>query len=470
MDFRDVDIRDIVPSIAEITGRNFVLSDRVKGKVTIISPAPVTIDEAYQAFLSALKIKKLCTVEVGSITKIVSERECKTSSIPRSRSDQSLEDLGDQPITQLVRLKHIEANEINRAIKPLVSKTSGSIVAYGPTNTLIITDSASNIRRLMDMIQKLDQPGFKASVEVIPLQHSQAEDMAEKLNRIFQQKKTTTTRSRLSSRRSSDVQSGSEVRDIMPDKRTNSLIVKATREGLEEVLDLIEVLDDVVEVGKGPGRIHFKYLQHSDAEEVAKILSGLIGGTTSKTTGSRSQGEKSEAPRSSTLDRRDSLSSLAPKTSSTSNTNEGGKTFVKASGGIFEDEVRVVADPATNALIIAATPTDYQSLTPIIEQLDIRRSQVFVETLIMEVRLKKLREYGLSGHGGGQAGNNTIFGGSQLGDVTSAMAGTKEGAGALASKRGLIVGSAAKGMVELIPGSKLMIPINGGLFRALPRE
>lgn len=464
LDFHDVDIHDVVKSIAEITGRNFILDDRVRGRITIISPAPVSVEEAYQAFLSALEVKNLAAVQVGKHTKIVPIRDAKTSPIPVETGMEG--PFGDQPVTQLIPLSYISANEIRQALNRLVSRT-GSMVAYGPTNSLIITDTASNIRRLMKIIQKLDKQGFQSSVEVIPLRYAQADDVAEKLLRIFEKEKTTTRRRR----RSGDVEQGEAVSKIIPDRRTNSLIVMATRQGLGRILDLVAELDRKIQIEVDRGRIHVKYLKHANAEEVAAILSSLLSGASStprktgKKDSQRSTRGFTTAPplpweKTSTQKDQNLSQSQAAKTDQ--------QDIVVAGGGkLFESDVRLVADPATNSLIITASPNDYEALEPIINKLDVRRPQVFVEALIMEVNLQKSLDVGLSGHGAGGLKNFGILGVSNFGALSPlAVAGGGNPVQALAGAQGLVLGGLSQSEFE-IPGTGITVPLSGTAFNAL---
>jgi general secretion pathway protein D len=460
LDFHDVEIADIAKSISEITGRNFLLDDRAKGKITIISPTPVSVDEAYQAFLSALEVKNLCAVEIGAMTKIIPLRECRKNKIPVEDSDRTKAS-GDQPVTRLIPLKYINANEIKTALKELISNT-GMIVAYGPTNTLMITDSASNIDRLMLIIQKLDRQNFQATVEVIPLKYAQASDVAEKLNNIFEQKGMSRTR------RGSDVEGGADVSKILPDLRTNSIIVTATREGLERTLDLLQELDRPIEYKSAQGRIHFKHLQHADATELSTILTQLISGAS---TSKKKQDNKAptsptsapQAPGTEPLPWEEDLQPPAPIVSSESN------ALVRSAGGLFQDDVRVVADPATNSLVVTASPTDYSMLEPVIDQLDQRRRQVFVETLIMEVNLSKGLQVGLAGHGGLKNGSNVAFGslsssrGPNPQDKFSSAVASQDPK-MLAGLPGMVLGTSATKTFNI---GGLALPIQGAMFQAL---
>ncbi|MFH1261913.1 MAG: type II secretion system secretin GspD [Pseudomonadota bacterium] len=474
LDFHDVDISDVVKAISEITGKNFILDDHVRGKVTIISPNPVTIEEAYQAFISALRTKGLTTVDTGKVTKIIPEREAPANPVPFLSGNET--NYGDQVVTRLIPLQFISANEIRQALNGMVSRT-GSIVAYGPTNALILTDSASNISRLMKIIQKLDKQGFQSSVEIIPLKFAQADDIADKLTTIFEKEKTTSTR-----RRSDDVAGGDAISKIIPDMRTNSLVVMATREGLGRVLDIVGELDRKVEIALDRGRIHVKYLKHANAEELGDLLGNLLTG----------QGAKKKKEKKQTSAEKRGFGQAAPlpwesQGESSSGDSDSGRSNENSSftsakvkeGGsaqLFESEVRVVADTSINALVITASPNDYTTIEPIIEQLDVRRPQVFVEALIMEVNISKTVDVGLSGGGGGQSGSMSMFGMTNLSAASPlGLAGlggkaAGEAAGAMMGQgQGLVLGGFSRQTVQ-IPGTNVTIPIQGAVFRALQQQ
>jgi len=441
MDFPDVEIKDMVKSIAEITGKNFVIESSASGKISIMSPTPVTVDEAYQAFLSAISMKGFAVCEEGKVFKIMkkssAKREC---GIPVE--EEFTVATGDEMITRIIPIQYIDANEIQKALKLMISQTTGSSVAYGPTNSLIVTDSASNIRRLIKIIQKLDKQGFEKSVEVIPLQYAQATDVAEKILTIYNSNKKGSTDNSFSY----NIERGAEVSTVIPDTRTNSLIVTANRKGLSNVLDLIAELDKQIANEMNQGRIHVRHLKHADAEEMAELLSNLLNGSSggSKKKKSSSSSSTASAPKPS--------EGAADKPASSSAASLG-------ENGLFQDEIRIVADTGTNSLVVTATPGDYNSLQSVIEQLDIRRPQVFVEALIMEVNMNKELAVGVTGHGGAANNQGIAFGSSGGGTLTPDLKG-------IAGAGGLVLGGFGKAMTL----GGLSIPAQGFLFKAMQKN
>lgn len=442
LDFQDANIKDVIKSISEITGRNFILDDRIRGKITIISPTPVTISEAYQAFLSALELKNYTVVKgAGRTYKVVPLRVAKSSAIT-TISDRETP-YGDTFITRLIPIKYISASEIARSLKSLVSP-NGTIQTYGPTNTLIVTDAASNIRRLMKIIGKLDKEGSVEGVEVIPLRYASSQEIAQKLLSIFPQKKqgSLLTRALAKRRGVAEPAVAQTISKIIPDDRTNSIIIVANRQGLERVLDIVKRLDVEVKAQEGRGRIHVHYLEHADAEELAATLSSLSSGSRSST--------RRPTPRPTPT---------RGKTRSTSSPSVSATTLE-----IFEGEIKIAPDIATNSLVITASAQDYDALKGVIGKLDIPRPQVFVEALIMEVSMGKLSNIGIAGSGGGAVGTDpnqtSIFGATQLGGLSSLFLNP-------ASATGLAVGLRGREIaVPLGDGSSISLPIYGALFRA----
>ncbi len=438
--------------IAEITGKNFVIESSASGKISIMSPTPVSVDEAYQAFLSAISMKGYAVCEEGKVFKIMkksaAKREC---GIPVEEEFTVAQ--GDEMITRIIPIQYIDANEIQKALKLMISQTTGSSVAYGPTNSLIVTDSASNIRRLIKIIQKLDKQGFEKSVEVIPLQFAQATDVAEKILNIYSSNKKGSADNSFSY----NIERGAEVSTVIPDTRTNSLIVTANRKGLSNVLDLIAELDKQIATEMNQGRIHVRHLKHADAEEMSELLSNLLNGSSSSKKKKSKSDSSSSAIKSPTAVKPSGSGSDSDSSSERSSSSSAAGSL--GANGLFSEDIRIVADTGTNSLVITANPGDYNSLQSVIEQLDIRRPQVFVEALIMEVNMNKELNVGVSGHGGAANSNGLAFGSSGSGTLAPDL---KNIAGA----GGLVLGGLGKAMNL----GGLSIPAQGFLFKAMQKN
>jgi general secretion pathway protein D len=376
LDFRDVELAVVIEAIAKITGKNFIYDDRVRGRVTIVSPTEVTAEQAYAVFESVLKVKGFTAVAgPGGVYKIVPVRDAKESSI-ETVNDGRPSPNRDQFVTRLVPLRYIDAEAITNTIKPLVSKDA-SMVAYAPTNTIILTDTESNIRRLLTIFDAIDIRSYKEELAVIKVKYADATTLSEQVSEIYgaevssgaaetaAQRRSTRRRSRNQPTPTPTANStpGSNVR-IITDERTNSLLVLAPQSALDDIRELVHQLDVPLQ---GFGRIHVYYLKHADADELATTLNSMLSGQSSSPTAGRS----GAAGANQTQALRSQVTELS----------EG---------------VTITADAATNALVIQASKEAYETLVSVIERLDIERPQVLVEALILEVDISDGIELGFA--------------------------------------------------------------------------
>lgn len=433
LDFVNTEIAEIAKTMGELTRRNFIIDDKVRGKVTIISPKAVSVAEAYQAFISALEVKGFTVVKVNKMHKILQLKNVKK--LPLSVDVRYPQGGGDEFVTRLIPIKYTQASSLQKSLRNLLS-TNGDIFSYDPTNTLIVTDSVVNIRRLLRIIQKLDQQGFQESIHVLTLKYATAADTADKIRKLFDIKENkNAAKAPVNAPGGVANDTSNFVSKIIPDERTNSLIISANEEGMVRIRAFVEQVDKTLEDQISSGRIHVHYLQYADAIELAATLGGVS-------------------------------SSLA-SASRNNNRNTPPAPANRQSASMLNGDVQIVADEHTNSLIITASPSDYQSLVPVIGRLDIRRPQAFVEAMILEVNLNKLSDIGV----GTNAIKNTgikgydlnVFGGTSVGDVSSIGFPTSLG--------GLVLGAQGQSVsVPLGNGSNIDIPIFGGLFRALQTD
>ncbi len=285
LNFKDVDLRQIIDLMSDLTKKNFLVDEKVRGKVTIISPRPVSSDEAYNIFLSILEVQGFTVIPQGSIHKIIPSREVKESPLPTAVDGAGRSSsISDSYVTQLIPLKYADANEIRSLLSALVSKES-SLLAYAPTNTLILTEVQSNISRLMKIIRALDIQAPAAVLKVISLRFAAADQMVASLQSALEglaqstsapgETPAATTQQRQRRRRnqnqgSSTLRRAPTAPKIIADSRTNSLIVIATPAVIIAAEDLIAKLD--IPTPEGRGQIHVYYLEHADAEELAQVL------------------------------------------------------------------------------------------------------------------------------------------------------------------------------------------------------
>ncbi len=331
IDFNNVDIAVFVKFISELTGENFIIDDRVKGKVTIISPGKISKKEAYRVFESVLEVHGYTTVKAGEITKIVSSPDARTKSI-ETKLKAEADSPDDRVVTQLIQLKYANPDEIKRLFSPLVSKNS-SVLSYHPTNMLIVTDVYSNIKRLMKIIKAIDVTGLGQEISIIPLEYADAAKFSKLLDSVFKS--------------SSKSKKGSTDKKIqfVADERTNTIIVQASEGETQRIKKLITMLDK--EIPRGKEKIHVYYLENATAEDLAKVLQAIP----TKGAASLKGGKKKPA--------------------------------------VVSGEVKISADKATNSLIIMAEKDEYLILEEIIKKLDIPRAMVYIECLIMEVNIQK---------------------------------------------------------------------------------
>lgn len=397
LNVQDADIQDIIKQISKATQRNFILDDKIRGKVTIMSERPMTREEAYQTFLSALEVAGYTVVSgPAGVLKVVALRDAVREPIP---THVDTTPLTSSYVTRLISLQSISAIEMSNAIKGLISK-DGNLFAYPSTNTLIITDSGVNIDRLMKIIKELDQEGPQEVMEIIPIQNAQARDVAQIVTSLFAQANGARAPTRA---KKGDLEEEDTVSKVIADERTNSVIVLASKRSIESVKSVIRRLD--AKVGQDrDGKIHVYYLKHAKAKELAETLS--------------------------------TLTAAAGKAPASAAKKAGGTDIVVAE---FEGGIKIAADEPTNSLIITATSLDFQTLIDkVISKLDVPRRQVYLEASIMELTIKNGSNIGFSAHGGGAAGAAGIGFGNTFGaatGLTSAFAGGAPLLGGLISRQ-----------------------------------
>ncbi|MGW8209194.1 MAG: type II secretion system secretin GspD [Syntrophobacteria bacterium] len=363
MDFDQVDIKVFIKFISELTGKNFVIDDKVRGKVTVLSPSKISVEEAYKVFESVLEVNGFTTVPAGKVIKVVPSVEARQKSVELRRAPLFVPRPNDRIITQILPLLYAEAQEVRKLLAPLVSK-QGVVIAYDPTDILIITDFQSNIQRLLSIVEEIDVEFQDATITVVPLEYASAESLSTTVSGLLESRQK-----QVKGRRA-----GPPLK-ILSYERINVIIVLADRQNTQMIKALVKALDQPTP--KGAGNVQVVYLENAQAEELAKVLTGLP---------------------------------TKPQT--------------KGEQPIISTEVKIVADKATNSLVITAKPEEYQVLEPIIQQLDIPRKQVYVEALIMEVRATLQISVGVDWTAAGEtnlplgADDGVAFGGSRTSGVS----------------------------------------------------
>ena len=454
MNFQDVDISVLAKFISDITGKNFVVDEGVRGRVSIISPTKVTPEQAYSIFKSVLQIKGFATVDAGPVIRIIPSRDVRGAAELTQSQTPAAQSSTDEYVTRLIKLRNADASALVSMVQPLISR-DGLVAAFPETNTLIITDDEWNVQRLLQIIGTLDSERIQESVEVIPLRLAYADDLAPKIEQIMGGSGSSTASAsafRPGFQRPMQMYGGGQAEGvagtrpvkIIPDERTNSLIVLADPLQMKQIKALIAELD--IHSPTASSHVHVYYLKYADSLEMVDVLNSLLGGSgagpgaLSPSTGRGSLGRSSGTGGSgfggiggmmggASGSGFNSMSgggygggvggsfgsglgsgSMGGGRASGS-LGGGGSGSLTAAGGPgseFEQPVHVAADPATNSLVVSASPQDYSTLRKIISQLDVPRRQVYVQAVIVEVSVDRMRELGISFLASGTIAGNTL--------------------------------------------------------------
>ena len=372
LNFVNADIEAVVKAVAEMTGRNFVLDPRVKGVINIVSARPVPTSLVYPTLLSALRLQGFTAIETDGLTKIVPEADAKQHATPVTVGGVGAG--GDRLVTEVYVLKSESAAQLVNVLRPLITPNN-SIAAVPSGNALVITDYADNLKRIDRIIASLDVPPAGEPI-IVPLRYASAIDLVQILSRLLAETGTAPgTAPDLQQRVS-----------LVADPRSNSVLVRAdnpTR--LARVRALIEQLDTP---GRAGGNIFIIYLKNAEAVRVAQTLRGLLTGSGG---GEASSGAAPAPPVSLSS----SLSAIggapgAPMPTVTATASTGGGSPAFSAGG-----VTIQADAANNALVVMAPEPLYNNIRAIVEKLDTRRAQVFIEALIVEISADRASQFGI---------------------------------------------------------------------------
>ncbi|MFO8009158.1 MAG: type II secretion system secretin GspD [Candidatus Brocadiia bacterium] len=348
LNFDQVDIKTVVKTVSQITGLNFLLDDAVRGQVTLISPTPVRAKEVYSVLESVLASKGYAAVPSGNMVKVLplaeAVREPMLSGTGAEPADMPS---GDTVMTQLIPLRYVRVEKIRDAVTQLAS-TGAKVITRPEANSLLVIGTAANIRHMASVIGKLDTPQARRQLAVYRLKHASARDLARQLERLLEAGLPQAEQGGGQPGRRGGAPAGPTPREvkttILPDDRTNALIVMAAAPTIETVGKLVETLD--VERARDSGNIRVVYLQHARAETLKASIEAAAAGLGS----------------------------------------EAGENAVQP---------RVTADVPTNSLIVTASPSDYSVIADIIEKLDIAQEQVLVEMCIAEASEDATRDLGI---------------------------------------------------------------------------
>ncbi|WP_157237593.1 type II secretion system secretin GspD [Beggiatoa alba] len=394
LNFRDMDINVLIDTVAEITGKTFIVDPRVKANITVVSNSPMNSEQVYQVFLSILSVHGFAAVESGKVVKILPDSLAKSENTPvESENIDSIQ--GDVLITKVISLKHVSAAQLIPLLRPLVPQ-QGHLVAYPSNNTIIVSDRADNVSRLLRIVERIDQAS-QQDIDIVVLKHASAAETARVVTTLEQKNSAASTAA-----------GTPDTTSVVADERTNSLLISGDSATRLRIKTLIAHLDTPIAT---VGNTIVVYLHYARAEELAKVLQGMSDGVVASTTVTTTTGQTGQVNSAST-------NTPAPILLATGNQNNAnaGQT-VKTS---------IQADPSTNSLVITGVPEVLQNLQSVIRQLDVRRAQVLVEAIIAEVSTDITNELGVQwfmyGSGSGPIGlSNFNNAGTSMSSLASAV-------------------------------------------------
>jgi len=428
LNFVNADIDQVAKAIGQATGQTIIVDPRVKGQLNLVADQPMADEKAIKTLEAALRMQGFALLQDHGVMKVVPETDAKLQGVPTYVGNNPVVS-GDQVITQVFQLRHESANNLLGVLRPLVSPNN-AIAAYPGNNTLVVTDYADNVKRIAAIIAGVDGASTQNS-DIVQLKHANVLDLASMLQKLLDPTTLGETDTTLKV-------------TVQADTRTNSLLLRASSEArLREAEALIAKLDVAT---REPGNMHVVQLRQADATELAKTLRGMLG---------QSSGNDSNSTAKADFNKSDSSSGAGSGGSSSSGSGgsslaaplpsgyggqggggggggsggagggSGGSTDVGGvsggSGGNASSVVaQIQADTATNSLVITASEPVYANLRAVIDQLDVRRAQVYIESLIVELTRSKAEQLGVQWQGLiGSATNTALFAGSNFATTTS---------------------------------------------------
>jgi general secretion pathway protein D len=337
--YKDADLGQIIEAVSAVTGKNFIVDPRVKAQVTMLSSTPMSPAAFYEAFLSILQVHGFVAVPSGKVIKIIPDANARQ--VPGNDLPSRVSSTSDEIVTQIIAVKNVSAAQLVPILRPLIPQY-GHLAAYPASNMLIISDRASNVSRMVRIVQRIDQTGDEA-IDVIPMQHASAAEVVRIVNSLY-------------SGAAAEGGGMPQVK-IVADERTNSVLVSGESSQRLRLKTLIAHLDTPLEAG---GDTQVRYLRYADAEKISQKLREQIQGITAAATA----GAAGAAP--------------------------------SAAGGGGDKSVTIWAEPQTNALVVTAPPKVMRSVMSIVDRLDIRRAQVLVEAILVEMSVDKASDLGVN--------------------------------------------------------------------------
>lgn len=414
---QDADLAELVNHISGMTGKRFIYGPKVRQiKATVVSPAPVTLAEAYEAFLSILEANGMTVIPHGRFLKIVDSGGIVAQPTPVYSRGAPIPD-ADRFITRLYRLKYVSAEEASQLLAKFKSK-EGDISIYAPGQLLIITDTGTNVRRMIRLVEEVDVGGAGSRMWIEPVHYGSAADMAKRINELFD----------LQGQNGQGGGNNGGLAKVVADEQTNSLIVVGTEDSYMKLLELMKRIDTQP---AAEGKVHVLPLQNATAEDLANVLTQML------------QGQQGRQP---------------------------GQPGTPGAAGMFEGEIHVIADKSTNSLIVTSSGRDYASMRLVVDKLDKPRRQVFIEAVIMDVSVDRSMRLGVSFHGGtttnlGGGSDTLLLGGFEAGNSLTFPANPDLLQGVALGARG----PELSGTSNLL-GTGLSIPAFGVVLNALAQS
>ena len=361
--YKDADLAQVIEAVSQVTGKSFIVDPRVRAQVTMLSTTPMSPDAFYEAFLAILQVHEFIAVPSGNVIKIlpnINARQVPANDLPDRVSSTS-----DEIVTQVLQVRNVSAGQLVPILRPMMPQAA-HLAAYPSANMLIISDRAANVNRIMRIVQRIDRSGDE-DIEVIRLEHASSNEIVRVINS-------------LSSAQGADAAGGAR---IVADERTNSVLVSGEKSQRLRLRTLVAHLDTPLEAG---GDTQVRYLRYADAEKLAAKLKEQTGAAVAA---------------------------------------EGGPAATQAAAapGAIDKSITIWADPETNALVMTAPPKAMRSLMAVVDRLDVRRAQVVIEAMLVEVSNDASRDLGVNWVVDGSGDNflvglfNTPIAGVSLGDI-----------------------------------------------------
>ncbi|GAA7764366.1 type II secretion system protein GspD [Cupriavidus sp. SHE] len=443
LEFDNADIAQVAQAVASADGKSVLVDPRVKGTLTLGSDKPLPTSEAMRMLQAALRLQGYAMVEDGNVLKVLPEADAKLQGMPIVTGGDGAA-RGGQIITRVFRLSRESANNLVPVLRPLISNNN-TINAYPNNNTIVVTDYADNVKRIGAIIAAVDRGVPGGDVEVLPLENAVASDVAVLLQRMLDGGSSTSVGGNASSGGSSTGGENSLRVTVMAEPRSNSLLIRApSAERLQQAKSLIERLD---RPSKRAGNMYMVPLKNASAVTLAQTLRALVAADGTLSMQQAAGGQSSGATPSSSGSINASYPSMPPlpTSSGTSSSGLGGSSSGSSTGGLGSKGFTtnnnqnlpttggtIQADPATNSLLITASEPVYRNLRALIDELDTRRAQVYVESMIVEITSDNAAELGIQW----QTQNGRFFGGTNFGtdgqNIVNMGNSTVQGGGILA--------------------------------------